>query len=275
MNNGANTKTSGRKKVSILLLILLILGLITTVLLASLLNGMSKKKKRNYVPIDNNTSSSVSSGEGDADEGEFRLVHSKKIFCSSYKNGKGKVTVLSDDGKKVIAPGTSWNYSFSLHNDKSIKLRYTMRMEAVVEGLDKGLTLPVVSRVKGPRGWLTKDGANYTPVMDLNKVVENGVLSPNTIADYKLSWQWPFESGDDELDTLLGDTAANDHDITLYINIYVYACEETDEEVQGGDPIPSTGDNFSVGFWLATMIISMFAFIAVLANARRRDDYQM
>lgn len=279
MDNGANQKTSGRKKVSILLLLLLILGLLSAVLLASVLYGMSQKDKRNYISLDDDTtSSSVSSGEGEeddeeVDDGELKIVDSKKIFCASYKNGKGEVTVLSDDGRKVIAPGASWNYSFTLKNTRKKTLRYTVRTEAVIEGLDEELTLPVRSRVKGPHGWLTADGDNYTPVMELNQVVDNGVLSPNTIADYKLSWEWPFESGNDELDTMLGEMAI-DRDITLTINIYLYAREETDADIHGGDPIPRTGDDFRIGFWLAAMIISLFTFVAVLAGSRRSEYEQ-
>jgi hypothetical protein len=282
MNTGANTKSSGRKKVSFALLVLLVAGLISTVLLASILNGLSNKEKKNYLSLDDDTSggavaSDPVSGEGDegsqTDEGKLEIVHSRKIFCSSYKNGQREVTVLSDDGKKVIAPGTSWNYSFTLKNTRQATLRYTIHTEAIIEGLDKDLTLPVLSRFSGPNGWLTSDGSNYTPVMELNGLAENGVLSPNTIADYKLSWEWPFESGDDEFDTWLGNEAT-DHDITLTIIIYVFARESTDSDEQGGDPIPGTGDDFRIGFWLAAMIISLFAFVAVLAGSRRKGYWQ-
>lgn len=271
MNNGESKQANNRKRIGIILLLLAVLGLISAVVLASILSNMSQKKKRNYIPIGDDTS--VSSDEGETDEGELEVVWSKRIFCVSYRNGKGEVTALSDNGKNIIAPGTSWNYGFTLHNTKDVTLKYTMHMEAIVEGLDKEYTLPVLSRVEGPNGWLTRGGEDYTPVMELNQVIENGVLSPDTIADYNLSWKWPFESGDDELDTMLGDMAV-DHDITLTINIYIYARDEFDPEIEGGDPIPGTGDNFRIGFWIAAMIISLFAFVAVLANNRRRNFEQ-
>jgi hypothetical protein len=277
MNNGATTNQNNRKKIPVILLILLILGLISSVLLSSVLNGMLQRKKQNNIPIGDDISSDVVSSDGGEGEDnqmpldEFKVVHSKRIFCVSYANGKGETTALSDDGEKIIAPGTSWNYSFSLQNTKNFTLRYAVRTEAIIEGLDEGMTLPVLSRLKGPNGWLTKQGNQYTPVLELNDILDNGVLSPNTEAKYRLGWQWPFESGNDELDTMLGDLAL-EKDITLYINIYVYAREETDQDIYGGEPIPGTGDDFRIGFWLAAMIISLFAFIAVLANSRRRDD---
>ena len=276
MDNGAKTKTSGRKKVSILLLLLLILGLISAVLLASVIYGMSKKKKQNTIPIDDDTTSSVVS-DGDEDDkkdtGYFTILHSEQIFCASYKNGSGEITVLSGDGRKVIAPGTAWDYDFSVYNAKPFTLRYTLRMEAVVKGLDGEYTFPVRSRLKGPNGWLTGDGENFTPVMELNDVVDNGVLSPDTQAKYKFDWEWLFNSGNDEFDTMLGNMTADSDDITLYINIRVDA-EETTDDVHGGEPVPGTGDSFSIGFCLAAMIISLFAFAAVLADSRRRysDD---
>ena len=277
MNNGATTNQNNRKKIPVILLILLILGLISSVLLSSVLNGMLQRKKQNNIPIGDDISSDVVSSDGGEGEDnqmpldEFKVVHSKRIFCVSNANGKGETTALSDDGEKIIAPGTSWNYSFSLQNTKNFTLRYAVRTEAIIEGLDEGMTLPVLSRLKGPNGWLTKQGNQYTPVLELNDILDNGVLSPNTEAKYRLGWQWPFESGNDELDTMLGDLAL-EKDITLYINIYVYAREETDQDIYGGEPIPGTGDDFRIGFWLAAMIISLFAFIAVLANSRRRDD---
>ena len=277
MNNGESKQEKSRKKVSVILLLLAIFALISMVVVAGVIGGLSRDKNRNYIPIADDTVSRTDSrsGEGEAsepqEEGKFKVEWDRRIFCVSYTNGKSQVTVLSDDGRKVIAPGTSWNYSYSLHNTMDFTLRYTMSLEAIVEGLDEEYTLPVLSRVKGPKGWISPGGKNYGPVLELNNVHDNGVLSPNTVANYRLSWKWPFESGNDEFDTMLGNMAL-EKDITLYINIHVYACEETKPDVHGGDPIPGTGDDFRIGIWLAAMIISLFAFIAVLANSRRRED---
>lgn len=256
---------NNKKKLSILLLILLLLGLLTAAVLASRLGNLNKKKDDGNTISIGDDSQKVSSDDEDAPlEAELVITKDATIFSTKYDDGR--VTVLSNDDQKVIAPGTKRGYKFTLHNSKNASLDYIVYVTAKVEGLDNPRMLPVVARLRGPGKWVTGNYGHYIPVLDLNNIVDQGVLAGGNTATYVFGWQWPFE-GNDELDTMLGNMALEDP-ITLKINIRVYAWNDEIPDKPGGE-VPPTGDDFNIGFWMAAMVISLFAFVAVLARDRR------
>lgn len=277
MNENGNRKQSGkRRRVAIILLLLAILLLLSMVALACRIGGFTWFEKKNEIPIGEETVSSEddnrNTGTKQPRSAEMVVEHDVEIFRVSYANGEAEVTVLSGNSDKLIAPGTSWEYAFTLRNTKDVAIDYTVRTEARVEGMEDidGL-LPVTARLSGPDGWLTGESGSYIPVLGLNEVTDRGVLSGGNIADYQLEWQWPFEIGDgetDEFDTMLGNLSL-DHDIILYINIIVEAEESMDPDARGGVS-PATGDDFSAALWITLMVVSLFAFVFILI--RNEDD---
>ena len=281
MNENGNQKQSGkRRRVAIILLLLAILLLLSMVALASRIGGFTWFEKKNEIPIGEETVSSEDDNQNTETKkplsAEMVVEHDVEIFRVSYANGEAQVTVLSGNGDKLIAPGTSWEYAFTLRNAKDVAIDYTMRVEARVEGMeDVDGSLPVTARLSGPDGWLTDESGSYIPVLGLNDVNDSGVLSRGNIADYQLEWQWPFESGGeeaDEFDTMLGNIAALDHDIILYINIIVEAEADTDPDAIGGVS-PPTGDDFSAALWVTLMVVSLFAFVFVLIRNGEEKEY--
>ncbi len=274
--NSEDKNKKNRKPLAYLLAVLAVLALISAVIAASRISGLTKEEKRNYIPIGDDTSSDQPASDSDVKHltGEM-IVKDLEIFRVSYSNKTGEITVKSSNGDKLIAPGTDWKYSFTLRNTKEVSINYRMRVQAFVEGTD--LALPVKARMRGPKGWMTgKKSSAYVPVLDLDGLRDSGVLARDHIADYRLSWKWPFESGGEEadaFDTMLGDMAVED-DIVLTIRLSIYAWDDEEPDKPGGRPVPPTGDNFSAGIWIAAMIISFFAFILVLADSRRRKSEQ-
>lgn len=277
MNNG---KQGNKKKLSILLLILLLLGLLTAAVLASRLSNQTKKKQDNYVDVNNGadkvTNTDVSSGATSADTATqyadgVIIVEKVEIFKISY-NETGEVTVQTCDGDKLIAPGTDWEYDFTVRNTESFTMDYTLSVEAFVRGTD--LTLPVLGRMKGPKGWMSAGEGDYVPVLDLDGLSNSGVLAGGHTEPYHLDWRWPFESasGDgleeaDAFDTMLGNMAV-DKDLVLTIRFVIRAVEDENPDRPGG--IPPTGDDFNIALWMGLMIVSLLVFIAVLAREKKR-----
>lgn len=178
-----------------------------------------------------------------------------EIFRVSYENGEGKITVQSGKGDKVIAPGTSNEYAFTLKNTGKESLDYTLEMEAYLS--NEAYTIPVVVRLLDYQGtYLLGDGENYTDVLNLNQVSESGSLSAGYIAPYTLQWQWPFE-GDDAYDTLLGNMAV-DEDLVLTIVIRTVA----EYGGEGGMP-PYTGDS-GMMVWALVMVASFAGLLLLL-----------
>ena len=201
-------------------------------------------------------------------EGEWTTNTKVDIFRVSYENGENVVTVLSDDGEKVIAPGTNNAYSFKLKNTGDVPVSYEMNVKAYIT--PEGTDIPVKARVSRYDGiWLAGDKDNFVDVLELNNIEEKANLGSGKYTYYTLDWQWPFEQGTDELDTLLGNMAV-DEDLVLTIEIQTTA--QADESADDDGIIsPKTGDDFHTVLWIA-IAVCMIALIFLLLFTRRKDD---
>lgn len=196
-----------------------------------------------------------------------------EIFKISYENGSQQVTVLSENGEKVIAPGTENTYRFALENTGNVDLDYTLKMESWFgeEGEKDPVTIPVLARVLDYKGnYLAGTADGKTDVLELNKVSQKGSLTKGYIAPYTLEWEWPFE-GDDTYDTWLGNLAVEE-DITLTIRISTTASYTPTPGSDSG--IPKTGDTSAIGLAVAVMVASSAALmlLLVLPGRRRRKN---
>ncbi|MBR5447914.1 MAG: hypothetical protein IKV40_05780 [Clostridia bacterium] len=196
-----------------------------------------------------------------------------EIFKLSYENGEAKITVASSDGDKVIAPGTENAYTFKLKNTGNVALDYTVDVDAYVTPDD--VSLPVTARLNRYDGeWIVGSGEGYVDIPTLDTAYDSGVLGAGKYTYYTLDWQWPFESGNDEYDTLLGNLAAEGEDITLTIVIKTTAEADYTETGSPGITPPQTGDISQETLWLvlggssAVLLVIMIA--AQLVDKRKR-----
>ena len=184
-----------------------------------------------------------------------------EIFRASYENGEGKVTIQSGNGDQVIAPGTSNEYNFTLHNTGNVALDYTLRVEAYFSNGE--YAIPVEARLVDYTGqYLVGSADSYADVLDLNDVDISGSISAGYIAPYTLQWQWPFD-GEDEYDTFLGNLAGQE-DLTLTIEIHTTA------EYGGEGGLPDTGDNSRLMVPAVLMVGSFGGLLLVLLLPKRQ-----
>jgi len=165
-----------------------------------------------------------------------------EIFRTYYENGERVITVRSDDGDKLIAPGTENSYTFKLSNTGNLALDYTVEVDAYFTPAD--IYIPITGRltrydgknIVGPNG-------EFVDVPTLDTAEDSATLAAGRYTYYTLDWLWPFESGDDELDTMLGNLAL-EQDLTFTIVIKTTAEIDTDNSGNGGSGIlpPQTGD---------------------------------
>lgn len=195
-----------------------------------------------------------------------------EIFRISYENGSQNVTVRSENGEKVIAPGTDNTYRFALENTTNIAVKYTMKMEAWFgeEGQEDPVTIPVLARVTDHKGnYLAGTASEKADVLELNKVSQEGSLLRGYVVPYTLEWEWPFE-GDDAYDTMLGNLAV-DEDITLTIRIITTATYDSDPGPDSG--VPKTGDTSGIELAVVMMTASSagLLFLLILPRRKRRE----
>ena len=206
-----------------------------------------------------------------------------EIFRIRYDNNGDLVyTVNSENGDRVIAPGTENTYEFTLRNTGSVALDYRLTVESYFTGEDNDgnpVTIPVDARMREYTGeWLVGGADSWPDVLELNKVDRAGVLGAGMIADYALDWRWPFERGtgdelkaNDAFDTSLGNLAV-DKDLELHIIIRTVAEADENPETTGGEKPPQTGDDYNFVMWIVLAAVCLVLIIFLIIFKRRRDD---
>jgi len=195
------------------------------------------------------------------------------IFRISYENNEQKVTVNSDNGDKLIAPGTENSYTFKLKNTGNVALDYTLELDAYVT--PENIRIPIQARLNRYDGtWIVGDQEHYAEVSVLDNASDKDTLAAGKYTYYTLDWQWPFESGDDAWDTHLGDLAV-DQDLVFTIEIKTTAEADVNPSSGGGITPPYTGDDSSLTLWI---ILAASSFVVILlllfyrsADKRQRD----
>lgn len=243
-----DSKKSKNHNISIWLIacVLILLILLSFAVLASSLKGLTSGEKEVIALSSNEKPSSLFSlfykhakeePELDAydDNVSWKTSTDVDLFKTAYLDPSGKlITVESDDGAKAIAPGTSNDYHFSLKNTGNVSLDYTLDLEGVFELSDR--KLPFEVRLKKDNEWVVGTDDAWSSVYELNDSVEKGTLPVGKYVGYTLEWQWPYESGEDDVlflndinDTAIGDASAEmDVDFRLFINV---AAEATPQAV--------------------------------------------
>lgn len=190
------------------------------------------------------------------DQGPWTEEREIEIFKVYHTGADGGIAVSTSDGK-LIAPGTEHIYNFRLENKGDVGLDYEMTMEAVIS--DNISRLPVEVKVYDHKGrYITGTETSYSNVITLNEVVDGDSLAVNHYAGYTLVWQWPFESGNDEYDTMLGNLSVEE---TVSLSISIKTKAVINERATGG--IPQTGD-YSVATYATVFSIMIIAFILLI-----------
>lgn len=200
-------------------------------------------------------------------EGTWVTQSSVSIFKISYDNETGETTVTGTGSDKFIAPGTSNSYYFDLVNTGNVGLDYQVKMKAILS--DNITSIPVEVKLSDHNGkYQVGSETTWENVLTLNEVVEEGKLSEGRKARYMFSWQWPYESDNDEYDTLLGNLAVNE-DVTLTVEIKTLATANIDSI--GG---VHTGDNTQVMLYVAGAVGScaLIIFLIILGKKDKEDE---
>lgn len=189
------------------------------------------------------------------------------IFQKAYKgaaavSGKDKYTVKngSNDGMNVIAPGTGNEYTFWVKNTGQVGLDYRVWFE---ENNTKGYIIPLEVRVKCGGSYILGSERKWEPIESLDKLEHEGHLGVKNYAQYTLEWRWPFERGQDDYDTYLGDEAVKKL-IEQEIVIHTYG-EGYDRPIYEMFAVSGikTGDSANMFLWLLILIIALAVLYCV------------
>lgn len=196
-----------------------------------------------------------------------------EIFNVSYENSNGGITVSGqgNNADKLIAPGTSNKYSFTLANTGDVPLGYNLNMESWITGTE--FEIPVKVRVWDyENNYLSGSVDETVSVKELNNVSQDGILGSGRYAVYTLEWEWPYEQGNDDFDTMLGNLAVN-NELALHIRINTTASYNDDPEADNSGILPpQTGDGFNIKLYSVIIVSALLIlFISFVIRDTRKD----
>lgn len=151
-------------------------------------------------------------------------------------------TVRSEDGKtNVIAPGTRNSYTLDISNDTQQNLYYGFKVYAEVKNSplrdNVPLQLPVALSVTGPDGELIRVGLDGE---EGHKYLDGYSIKEGRVQSFAFYWEWLFETGDDEADTMWGNAATSEAPPELDVYIQLCLGKDTYAYTATFDPVDGT-----------------------------------
>lgn len=138
----------------------------------------------------------------------------EEISPNSYseENGGWFETVPINIFGENVAPGTSGEHEFSVRNTSDYELKY----ELVFYG--DNAEIPLRYRIRNGEEYLLGDENTWLDATTIENAKRSyGAVEVKGKLDLVIEWEWPYESGNDELDTAVG---INGLDVTYYISLF-------------------------------------------------------
>ncbi len=112
----------------------------------------------------------------------------------------------------TIYPGTNGSYYFSIEN--TFDQGYSFALEECLQGEKADTGVPILYRLKMDGKYVGSD--EWKTIGDMH--FDASLFPANSTSRFVLEWQWLFESGNDALDTFLGENAV-EYAIKLIVTV--------------------------------------------------------
>ena len=130
------------------------------------------------------------------------------LFSSQYANHEGTITVKSDSGTTIIAPGTSNNSTFTLTNNSAATMSATIIFGSPFSSTVSA-DFPLQIKLKDSAGnYVLGSDTSWESIAKLEGATITDTFEANETKTYEIPWQWPYDSGNDAVDTKYGKLAA-------------------------------------------------------------------
>lgn len=129
---------------------------------------------------------------------EFEITDQNGVWRS-----QGPLVVFDD----LIKPGSKGEYKFIIRNESDADLSYGIRLSEYLDNINHDAEAFMLYRLKVGNIYIDNSDWHqvdykYNNVLDYNEII----ILPGSEQLMTLEWWWPFESGRDENDTLIGTT---------------------------------------------------------------------
>lgn len=132
-----------------------------------------------------------------------------------FTNQSGGVSRYKD-GKPVIQPGSSGYYIFQIENKREDALNVEIYIQEMTYHLPLRYRLAPVTYYDES----LSDSVKWTESISMKKetVIRSGQIATGRTILYRLEWEWPFDSGHDDIDTEQG-KKGEDYSVRIGIGI--------------------------------------------------------
>ena len=265
-NNKIKSSDEKRAWIWIMLFVVIILFLLLMLL------GIIALKVGHYLPEDTDIIYIVGK-DPSVEEGEEDIWESGKevtIFKTNYVNGEGETTVVSQDGTKLIAPGTQSTYKFTMYNNGNMAVVYEIDLDFELKIGDKiqnEVVFPLKARLSTENGYyLIGDETEWVNVADATLSKHVSVLGARSYETFVLELLWEFDGGNDALDTKYGDLSV-EKGVTLTLGINTYAEEHIDPAATGGTRVDISEKSERIEqrvLWIIILLLSAIIIVGYI-----------
>lgn len=177
-------------------------------------------------PANSPHSETTASNPDKADISQSQNAWTTTAQIDVFNHGDSHVkTDGTGSANNVIAPGTSHEYTFALQNSENSTVKYSL---SITGANDSDYNIPIQLRITNSDG-ASLTGGDWVELADFDEANDSGVLNSQSENQYTIEWKWEFETGSDDYDTFLGNTAVNE-EIPCHINISVIAEYDSDTD---------------------------------------------
>ena len=168
------------------------------------------------------------------------------------------------------------SYRFYVKNLGNIALdaKTILDVKFIAENLDYDYeTLPIEIRFLNYRGE-SLTGSDWVSVDEFEKCIDELTIGKNRYIYYTVEWRWLFETGNDELDTLLGNLSA-DSNVELTVSIVSSATKSEEYDAEGGlssglDDPRTGGDLVPVPYIVLNLLILLIIIALIILEIIKR-----
>ena len=272
-------------RIMLMVNIVFILLLVTLGVIALRVSNVLPEDQDIFFVVGKNPSFEIGDGEGKQWKNETNV----NIFKSDYTNGEGVTTIISQNGDKVIAPGSKSSYKFAMYNNGNMAVMYETDVDfsLLINGKsDTDIVFPLQVRLYTEAGkYIVGSETEWANINDIKVDAYLSQLGASSYESFTLEVKWEYEGGNDELDTLLGNMSAaqgsgssnEGQSIAVNLGISTYAEQHVDPTAQGGTPIDAeTHEDVEYGgtvrwLWFILLFINigmLIFYISWLLNKR-------
>lgn len=277
MNNTKKNESKDKKNsiIKILLILLIILFLLSLLILVIRI-GNFLPNGTDIIFIEPKDAEFIGEDDKTVWNGETKI----EIFTINSVNGEGKMTVSSGTGDNVIAPGMDGYYKFSFKNLGNIAIDYSCNIIASFKGHNidfDNSVIPFKIRLKDyQNNYVIGDKNTWESIDKLVNYQDVKTIGKNCYVYYELEWAWPFESGNDEFDTLLGNMSSESK-IEFTIDISVNAVQSNKLNAEGGlkynNKDPRTGGNIvPLPYIMLNFLILIILIILIIFKRKNKEN---